>query len=208
MTLRCQHPGCPVELKRPPTGRPPQFCPAHRPRGNRRRDVQRLVERGELDEATAVAAATGLIAPGPRSRAALLRQLAIALRTTRGDVAAALSQVGLNPDDPETEGALTDARKRYEDLITDRPGALATLANEIALESLARVAADESMSGQQAASAFSGIAKGTELFSAGARKSYTEVYVVVPGLGVRCPQCRTEVRGREADDQSAVASSD
>jgi len=164
-------------------GAPKQFCPLHSPRGNRRRDVETLIRRGKLDEATDVAAATGLLRGHNPSRLSRARELAIAIRTCRGDVAAALVELGLEPAeaDPTTRDLLAEAHRKFGDVINDRPGALTAIAQDFALQALARTN-DPSMTGQQAGAAFASIAKGTETLNQGARKAYTNVFVVVPGL--------------------------
>lgn len=163
-------------------GAPPKLavdCP-FRGKANRRRDVATALAAGRVEDAAALAAATGLTPRNDGLRSTLVRRLAIAIKTCRGDDQEAAEECGLagRADLPEL---LAAAHRKYADLIADKPGAFARVGEEISFVLLAR-ADDPTMSGQQAASAFAAIATGTERMNQGARKAYTNVYILVPGL--------------------------
>lgn len=178
---------CGVEVEQlPGPGAPRLHCPAHRPRENRSRDIQRAAGRGE--DTTALAVGTGAIAD-PKVRAqGTVRRLAMALATSRGDERLALEKAGLDPESEEARQTLEEARERYGDLLDGRPGSVPSLINEFALEALAKTD-DPTMSGPQAANAFASIAKAADIYTGAAGKLYTHVAIVIPGLGDHCTEC-------------------
>lgn len=203
----CAADGCNVILpSHHSPGAPPRFCLSHRPKGNRRRDVAVKLAQGDVAAAAELAQATGLAVNRSQVRSSLVRRLAIAIRTNRGDLKAAAADCGVEARE-DLESLLADAAAKYADVIADKPGAFARLGEEISFVMLSR-ADDPTMSGQQAASAFAAIAQGTERMNLGARKAYTNVYVVVPGLTASRLDEPATVDGREPNGGTALAKVD
>lgn len=161
-------------------GRPPVYCPSHRPKGNRRRDAKRLAvtEGPEAAKAFRVATKTPGDLPEGLAQAIAPLRLAVALSFVP-DVATAKGLAGIDPADTEIE---EEARRLYPDLVKGAPGEIQKVLHAASAQTaISLLATANDLSGSAASQALLSIGKSLELLQASSKRVFSRVTVVMPG---------------------------
>lgn len=186
LTRRLTCADCGKEFQHPVgPGSYPKYCPLHRPKQNRNRDVGRAEKLGD-GIAGELARGTGLGGALPAGADAAVAPLRLAIAMSLiGDLQQAADVAGV----VDVETVEPQARQRYPGLIEGRAGELQRILHaSAAMASVSLFAQAPRMSGQQAAAAIKSVAQTLELVQHGAKRVHAQINILMPARRKRADE--------------------